>query len=219
MVLYTSNLLGSCLCEHWRKFTSDFEITKNSVVPICWAAWGQPQSWHSFVAEPQLGSHSLPSSSARTLLLDCPMTSTKPPITTTIRYRMRRPSIAGDIVGYGIDSRVAILRGDSTRVLKYCFPDHEDAVRNLEQEKKILAILVITPSSHTFTPSLNGVWSSNTIGMGRCVTIIKLFLRYHRLTIVSSGVDRPSRVSLMFIPKTFCITTFPRETFFLLPTS
>lgn len=54
---------------------------------------------------------------------------------------MRRPSIVGDIVGYGIDSRVAILREDSTRVLKYCFPDHEDAVRNLEQEKKILAIL------------------------------------------------------------------------------
>jgi len=54
---------------------------------------------------------------------------------------MSRPSIVGEVVGYGIDSRVAILREDGTRVLKYCFPDNDDAVRNLEQEKMILEIL------------------------------------------------------------------------------
>jgi serine/threonine protein kinase len=54
---------------------------------------------------------------------------------------MRRPSIVGKEVGYGIDSTVAILRDDSTRVLKYCQPDEEDSVQNLENEKRILRIL------------------------------------------------------------------------------
>src|SRR5579871_1823882 len=69
------------------------------------------------------------------------MTSSEAPIPVAHRFRMRRPSIVNEIVGVGLDGRVAVLRNDPTRVLKYCFPDNNEAVRNLEQEKKILAIL------------------------------------------------------------------------------
>lgn len=61
--------------------------------------------------------------------------------TFTVVRRMHRPSIVGKVVGRGIDSTVAVLREDSARVLKYCQPDNQDAVRNLENEKKILATL------------------------------------------------------------------------------
>ena len=66
-----------------------------------------------------------------------------PPPRTAVKYayRMRRPSIVDEIVGHGADARVALFRHDHTRVLKYCFPDDEDAVQNLEQEKNILEFL------------------------------------------------------------------------------
>jgi serine/threonine protein kinase len=54
---------------------------------------------------------------------------------------MVRPRIARQIVGVGNDSRVAILRSDSTRVLKYCFAEDKDAVRALKREQSILTIL------------------------------------------------------------------------------
>jgi serine/threonine protein kinase len=57
------------------------------------------------------------------------------------RYRMVRPRIVQKVVGVGNDSRVAILRSDGTRVLKYCFADDKDAVRALKREQNILAIL------------------------------------------------------------------------------
>jgi serine/threonine protein kinase len=59
----------------------------------------------------------------------------------TTTYQMVRPRIASQIVGIGNDSRVAILRSDNTRVLKYCFPEDKDAVRALKKEQNILTTL------------------------------------------------------------------------------
>jgi len=58
-----------------------------------------------------------------------------------VRYQMSKPRIAGEIVGIGLDSRVAILRSDKTRVLKYCNAENKDAVRALKKEQEVLAIL------------------------------------------------------------------------------
>lgn len=66
---------------------------------------------------------------------------------------MRRPSIADEIVGFGADARIALLRRDRTCILKYCFPDKEESVKSLEQEKKVLAIL----GPHQFITHLHSV--------------------------------------------------------------
>ena len=68
------------------------------------------------------------------------MTSSFPHTAGNYVHRMRRPFIVNEIIGHGADARVTILRDNPTRVLKYCFPDDEDAAQNLDQEKNILAL-------------------------------------------------------------------------------
>lgn len=55
-------------------------------------------------------------------------------------FRLRQPSIVSDIINIGRFGRLALLRTDSSRILKFC-SDNPEAQESLEQEKRIYAIL------------------------------------------------------------------------------
>ena len=56
-------------------------------------------------------------------------------------YRVRTPSTVSKIIDRGSYGHLGLLRESPTRVLKFCVPEREIAVLNLETEKKILEIL------------------------------------------------------------------------------
>ena len=58
-----------------------------------------------------------------------------------VQYRIRLPTTVSEVIAVGATGCVGRLRSHPTRVLKFCIKERTDAVQQLEQEKKMYAII------------------------------------------------------------------------------
>ena len=74
-------------------------------------------------------------------------------------YRSRRPDYISETIGGGATGWVGCLHSDPTRALKYCNKQRKHAVQQLEQEKRIYAIIGHHPLiAHMHASSEEGIY-------------------------------------------------------------
>lgn len=56
-------------------------------------------------------------------------------------YQLRKPSMVSKIIVRGAGANIGLLDSDPSRILKFCIPENEDAVAELEEEKRICSLL------------------------------------------------------------------------------
>lgn len=75
------------------------------------------------------------------------------------RYRIQLPDNVSQLVAVGANGCIGLVKSDPGQVLKFCIPEREHAVKQLEQEKTILGIIGRHPRFlHANTISDDGIY-------------------------------------------------------------
>ena len=129
------------------------------------------------------------------------MTAHRASSVARVQYCIRLQTTVSEIIAVGATGCVGRLRSDPTRVLKFCVEERTDAVAQLDQEKKIYAII----GHH---PLISHVHSIRDL-----FRILPTRITQRLLQVPSPGASRPGRSASMVSTDGICfqILAFKRH--------